>query len=320
MSVDPLPKYVSVDIEGLTDALEERRQYRERYEDLMEAAKRGDRIWQDRWDELVAEFESVRRELHEMIGRDYAVEPLPNAELLAAVRDTRVIKSDVIEFHMNSETGQREPVADGQVVATIAAAWEPDDGPPTETLQPVARPGWACPSCGDPHGVTAKCTSEIAAEQAAELQPPIPPEGFKLGRKFWRGLRVDAVTPAVDALIQRDGTVWSHDPSHPSTTGVRFYHNRATATWWTGVDLLHMHGTLWELVEHEQQPVGTDVLRDLLLLVGVTVTAEQAGQWSLEQREQAADWAAAVHLSASDNDDVVVPSRPEFLDEVTAGE
>lgn len=35
--------------------------------------------------------------------------------------------------------------------------------------------------------------------------------------------------------------------------------------------------------------------------------------WTHAQRTAAADWAAAVHLSASDNDDVAVPPMPEFL-------
>ncbi len=56
------------------------------------------------------------------------------------------------------------------------------------------------------------------------------------------------------------------------------------------------------------------VLADLLSLVSVTVSPDQVATWTPEQREQAAEWASLVHLSASDNDDVKVPPRPAFLD------
>jgi hypothetical protein len=44
--------------------------------------------------------------------------------------------------------------------------------------------------------------------------------------------------------------------------------------------------------------------------------------WTLEQCIQVHDWALAVHMNASDNDDVVVPPRPAVLDayEMTAEE
>jgi hypothetical protein len=58
---------------------------------------------------------------------------------------------------------------------------------------------------------------------------------------------------------------------------------------------------------------------DLLALVCVSVPQEQVEGWTEEQRQQAARWAVAVHLSASDNDDVEVPPRPAFLDEVSGG-
>ncbi len=58
--------------------------------------------------------------------------------------------------------------------------------------------------------------------------------------------------------------------------------------------------------------VSDEVLIDLLGLVCVTVTEQQVAEWTHEQREQAANWAAAVHLAASDND-VPISPRPEFL-------
>lgn len=71
------------------------------------------------------------------------------------------------------------------------------------------------------------------------------------------------------------------------------------------------------LPSDEDDDAPTNVLRDLLLLVGVTATEAQVSGWPLEQRRQAEQWAIATHLSASDNP-VDVPPRPEFLD--AAGE
>lgn len=54
-------------------------------------------------------------------------------------------------------------------------------------------------------------------------------------------------------------------------------------------------------------------LVDLLGLISFTVTEEHMAAWTPEQRAQVGQWAGAVHLNASDNDDVVVPDRPVFL-------
>lgn len=54
-------------------------------------------------------------------------------------------------------------------------------------------------------------------------------------------------------------------------------------------------------------------LIDLLSLACIKVTAEQLAEWTPRMKDQAVEWAIATHLSASDNDDVIVPPRPEFL-------
>jgi hypothetical protein len=51
----------------------------------------------------------------------------------------------------------------------------------------------------------------------------------------------------------------------------------------------------------------------ILSLVGVTVDEAVVAGWNAEQRLQAVDWAGAIHLQASDNDDVEVPKMPVFL-------
>jgi hypothetical protein len=88
--------------------------------------------------------------------------------------------------------------------------------------------------------------------------------------------------------------------------------------YWLGVGKVHTceaHCSLEHVEEglDNTKPVTDQVLSDLLLLVNVTVTPEQLAAWTLDQREQAANWAGLVHLDASDND-VDVPERPAFLD------
>ncbi len=60
--------------------------------------------------------------------------------------------------------------------------------------------------------------------------------------------------------------------------------------------------------------VDADICELALLLVGdVRIDLETVKTWSADQMAQAYDWAMRVHLSASDNDDVIVPARPEFI-------
>lgn len=40
---------------------------------------------------------------------------------------------------------------------------------------------------------------------------------------------------------------------------------------------------------------------------------EEVAAWTPEQRKLAAEWALSIHAAASDNDDVVVPPRPDFI-------
>jgi hypothetical protein len=66
--------------------------------------------------------------------------------------------------------------------------------------------------------------------------------------------------------------------------------------------------------EKETRTPATPMLTfDLLALVSVYVPVHELAAHSLEEREAACNWAGAVHLSASDNDDVVIPPRPEWL-------
>lgn len=52
----------------------------------------------------------------------------------------------------------------------------------------------------------------------------------------------------------------------------------------------------------------------LSLVSDTDVSKAQIAGWTDAQCRQAEEWAFAIHFSASDNDDVVVPERPDFLD------
>lgn len=67
-----------------------------------------------------------------------------------------------------------------------------------------------------------------------------------------------------------------------------------------------------KIAEPELGPVTPRQTYLLLLLTSADVTEELVEGWTQEQRELAAEWAAACHVDASDGD-VDVPPRPEFL-------
>lgn len=60
-------------------------------------------------------------------------------------------------------------------------------------------------------------------------------------------------------------------------------------------------------------PVSDEQLVAVLAMVDVEVSEEAVRGWTPAQRNEAVEWAGAVHFNASDNDDVEVPPRPEFL-------
>ncbi len=58
-----------------------------------------------------------------------------------------------------------------------------------------------------------------------------------------------------------------------------------------------------------------DVIHNCLSLVmEAAPSVDEIQKWTDEERELAGDWAAAVHLDASDNEGITVPARPSFLD------
>ncbi len=59
-------------------------------------------------------------------------------------------------------------------------------------------------------------------------------------------------------------------------------------------------------------------LQYLLGVVGLAPSLKTVSDWSAPQRFEAANWAVATHLRASDND-VDVPTRPGFLPEPWRG-
>jgi hypothetical protein len=66
-------------------------------------------------------------------------------------------------------------------------------------------------------------------------------------------------------------------------------------------------------MEDAEEELAPEVLRDMLLLAGITIpVAVIIADWTPDQRREAATWAAAEHLNASDNDVERLP-RPSFL-------
>lgn len=59
------------------------------------------------------------------------------------------------------------------------------------------------------------------------------------------------------------------------------------------------------------------VLVDILSLVDVHVSEEIVSTWTDEQCELAETWACKVHLKASDNKYIRIPSKPEYLNQYT---
>jgi hypothetical protein len=87
--------------------------------------------------------------------------------------------------------------------------------------------------------------------------------------------------------------------------------------------LVQAHGTqvaepraATDLVKHKHDvPRATpDVVRDLLLIAGDhDVPLDVISGWTQVERDAVAAWAAAVHVGASDHDDVQVPPMPAVL-------
>jgi dUTP pyrophosphatase len=81
----------------------------------------------------------------------------------------------------------------------------------------------------------------------------------------------------------------------------------------TGTGAVPAQTAVLDMVQYERDD---ESIQCALLLVGEVkeVPLDVIATWTLEQCIQAHDWALAVHMKASDNDDVVVPPRPAFLD------
>lgn len=78
--------------------------------------------------------------------------------------------------------------------------------------------------------------------------------------------------------------------------------------------ILFADGTTWAAKAESRIEEAAHLVWDATLsLIGYTVTAETFKGWSAEQRARVSEYAACVHLRASDNDDIVVPERPPEL-------
>ena len=83
--------------------------------------------------------------------------------------------------------------------------------------------------------------------------------------------------------------------------------------WWERSDIKDELEALQPAQGEEIWTRDGEALQSLLLLVEVECSTDAIKSWTDQQCQLAEDWASAVHLMASDNDDVEVPPRPAFL-------
>lgn len=65
--------------------------------------------------------------------------------------------------------------------------------------------------------------------------------------------------------------------------------------------------------EEPQEELSPELLADLISLTGTVIPAGVIATWTERERAQAAEWASAVHLSASDNTGVRWPAKPPVV-------
>ena len=66
------------------------------------------------------------------------------------------------------------------------------------------------------------------------------------------------------------------------------------------------------------EPMTPTTARDLLGLIGISISLREARSWTHVMRKQAADWAYAIYMKENDMP-VPIPARPGFLDKFIRG-
>jgi hypothetical protein len=193
-----------------------------------------------------------------------------------------------------------------------------------------------CPTCTGDHAETpAETPPESSAERTGWMEPvPVPLDPAR-DLEFWDNQRfTPAAAPGGQASAPAHAlTEPEPDYSWLAETLSHHGYSRTEDQLRTWTPAMRAEAGTWVLDlgeaeragrPHPQPPVflhdtttgGVDpfALANMLSLVGVTVTAERIHDtWTAGQRDKAEAWASAMHLSANDHDDVVVPPRPEFL-------
>lgn len=169
-----------------------------------------------------------------------------------------------------------------------------------EFWAPLGYPGY--PSAG-----AVEAGKEVEANRQVEVKPSIDAlRAHLISEHAHAGaLDLDFEEAVAEHLHEHQGpgTIRNHSPNDLHSSPEKVCHVLAETR----------PGGLIFAAEREEEPIAPAVLGDLLLLVDVGPPLADIEAWTDEQRDQAMRWASATHLSASDNDDVEVPPRPEFL-------
>jgi hypothetical protein len=252
---------IRVDAGDLADIIADRQSARADLETFVRDAKEGAEQWRDELAELLSQFNGFRRAVQEATGLDQP-ELLHDDELIDRIRTA--VRRPFSVFNIDRAT-----VSDATPSLSPDALERVDALPEVsveikgvfagaEFLYPWTAPGQAVPPVKqDVDPAWLDTAQQRVGEQLADDGPPtesMPPveeppavdPAYVIGRVF---VRTDTVPDDVLGLVTRMGDVWYHDLR---VLDENQFWNEQADTWQSAANLLHMHGTVWELLNADQ--------------------------------------------------------------------
>jgi hypothetical protein len=247
--------YVNIDIRSHTRIISERQYYKDQYLLVMREAETAAEEWRKHCKDITLKYEALRDRLHDHLRIERGT--LSDDELFRQVVSTYWVQAGPVTVHHKPPTPEDEAARDRLLTLadqsfSIAAQGAAEQQQHAEQLaewldaMPPPVPGEivSLPITGqiDP---TAESVDNGPATETMQpvVNPPELPEPYVLGFRMERGHQLP--DEPVEIWTDRLGNLWILDPGHPGAAPM--YHNRATDTWRTLVDLLHMHGVLWQV-------------------------------------------------------------------------